>query len=67
MCNRIEDITRVFLVSLIFILVLLIGYASLKDIKQPGIDHVRQVCEETGMYLTEGYAISCHVLKDPRS
>lgn len=67
MCNRIEDITRVFLVSLIFILVLLIGYASLKDIKQPGINHVRQVCEETGMYLTEGYAISCRVLKDPRS
>lgn len=35
-----------------------------EDKRQQGIDHVRKVCEETGMYLTEGYAISCRVLKN---
>ena len=35
-----------------------------EDKRQQGIEHVRKVCEETGMYLTEGYAISCRVLKN---
>ena len=37
-----------------------------RDTKQRGIEHVMKVCEETGMYLTEGKAMSCRVLKDQR-
>lgn len=47
--------------------VVIVGMLLLHDSntgKQQGIDHVRKVCEETGMYLTEGYAISCRVLKE---
>lgn len=53
-------------VAAVSIVVLSASLARLStvDKRQDGINHVRKVCEETGMYLTEGYAISCRVLKN---
>ena len=38
--------------------------AFLSQQKKEGIEHVMKVCEETGMYLTEGKAMTCRVLKN---
>ena len=45
-------------------LVISLPIALLAEQREKGIEHVIKVCEETGMYLTEGKAMTCRVLKN---
>lgn len=47
-------------------LVVSLPIALLSEQREKGIEHVLKVCEETGMYLTEGKAMTCRVLKNQR-
>ena len=61
-----EKIIGTFLIVVFGFIIISIPFILTSEKREKTVEHVMKVCEETGMYLTEGKAMSCRVLKDQR-